>query len=705
MKKLIIATTVLIATSGIAQKSNGNKNITVKEVKTKLDRSKRPVAGPAPEVKLGKAEKFVLPNGLTVFVVENHKLPKVSFNLSLDLDPMTEGDKVGFVSMAGSLIGTATNTMTKDEINQKVDFIGATLSANSNGMYGACLKKHSDTFLKLYSDVLLNSKFTQEELDKLKTQAVSGLATEKTSPNAMSANLTKAVIYGKEHPYGEIQVEKNIENITLEDCKNYYSQNFKPNVGYLTIVGDITVAEAKTMMTKYLGNWEKGEVKKHDVPVVAPPLANKVAFSDKPGAAQSTIRISYPIDLKIGTPDDLKVKVLNKILGGGASARLFRNLRETYNFTYGAYSNISPDEYIGNFTASADVRTSATDSAINEFFKEMIRIKTEKVTEEELDAAKKNMAGTFSISLEQPATIARFALAIEKYKLPADYYQTYLTRLAAVTVDDVMEMAKKYIKPENAYILVVGDKAKVADGLKKYSADGKVSYYDYKGDIAVSIKPAPAGVTAETVLDAYVKAIGGKDALMSVKDETTVMEGAMMGQKLTIKITRKAPGMSKEEVTMGSMVLQKKVCNGKRVMQSGMQGSKELTGDELKNELLENTSYKELKYKELGYKYTLLGVDKLNDKDVYKLEMENPSGDKTTEYYDVTSGLKLRTETIISSRQGDAMVATDLGDYKEVGKVKYPHSIKIDQGGQIIDTKVISLEVNKKIKDTEFEIK
>lgn len=700
MKALYIsAAALLMAGSVYAQP-------TVKEVKTtKLDRSKRPQAGPAPEVKLGKAEKFVLPNGLTVFVVENHKLPKVSINLNMDLDPDTEGDKVGYVDMAGALLGTATTTMTKDQINEKIDFIGASLNTSAGGASGSCLKKHLDTYMKIYSDVLLRPKFTQEELDKLKNQAKSGLATEKSSPNAMIGNLTKAVMYGKDHPFGEVQTEQNVDNITLADCQGFYDQNFKPNVGYVTLVGDITVEEAKAMMTKYLGEWNKGEVKEREVAMVNPPLATKVSLVDKPGAAQSTIRITYPLDFKPGNPDELKVKVMNEILGGGASARLFRNLRETYNFTYGAYSSFSTNEYIASFTAFADVRTSATDSAVNEFLKEIIRIKSEKVTAEELDAAKRNMAGNFSIGLEHPSTIAQFALTMEKYKLPADYYQTYLTRLAAVTVDDIYAVAQKYVKPENTYILVVGDKEKVAESLKKYAADGKVTFYDYKGDAAVSIKPMPAGVTVDNVIDNYIKAIGGKEAMMAVKDETMVMTGEMMGRQISFNSRKKSPNKVFLEVKMGDMLLSKTVSDGKRIAQSGMGGNKELAGEELKQELAKNDMNLELKYKELGYNLTALGVDNINGADVYKVEVNDPSGKKHFEYYDVKTGLRVRSEVTEESPQGAVTVVTDFGDYKEVGKLKYPHTVTIDQGGMVIKSKVTSLEVNKKLKDGDFEIK
>ncbi|HLP11579.1 MAG TPA: pitrilysin family protein [Flavobacteriales bacterium] len=715
IQKSIYTAAALLLTGAVFAQNSGivnDKNTKTNKTTTKLDRSKRPVAGPAPEVKLGKAEKFVMPNGLTVFVVENHKIPKVSINMSLDIDPFKEGDKVGYVDMAGQLIGTATKTMTKDQINEKVDFIGAEISPSSGGLYGSCLKKHLDTYMQIYSDVLLNSVFKQDELDKIKKQTKSGLATQKSSPDAMMGNLSKAVIYGKDHAYGEVQTEANVDNITLEDCKGYYDQYFKPNVGYVTIVGDITVAEAKAMMDKYLAGWNKGEVKKHEVPPVASPKATKVSLANKGGAAQSTIRITYPLDFKPGNPDELKVAVMSKILGGDATARLFRNLRETYNFTYGAYSRVSTDENIGNFMAFADVRTMATDSAVGEFFKEMNKIIDEKVSVEELESAKKNMAGEFSIALERPSTIAKFANNIEKYKLPEDYYQTYLKRLSEVTVEDVQAMAKKYVRPEQAYILVVGDKEKVLNGLKKFSADGKVDLYDYLGDPEVLTKPIPAGITAQTILDNYIKAIGGKENLIAIKDEKISMEGSVQGQKLNFvtyhkAATKKAPYKFKEEMLFnGAMVVQSTTYDGKRLVETSMQtGSKEYTGAELTEKVDENQMYPEMRYKELGFTANAVGIDNLNGKDVYKLEVLDKKGNKSLKYFDVATGLKVRSEETKTSPQGSVTIITDFGDYKEVGKVKYPHSINIDFGQAAIAGKVTKVEQNAKMDDAVFTIK
>jgi predicted Zn-dependent peptidase len=171
---------------------------------------------------------------------------------------------------------------------------------------------------------------------------------------------------------------------------------------------------------------------------------------NKPGAPQSLVHIGYPVDYTPGHADDAKIKLMNEVLGGGASARLFRNIRETYNYSYGAYSSFRSDEFKGRFVCTADIRTSATDSAIREFMKELRRIASEPVGQDELDAARNNLAGNFSIALERPSTVAQFALNIEKYGLASDYYRNYLKRFEAVTVDDILQTARKYINPNKS---------------------------------------------------------------------------------------------------------------------------------------------------------------------------------------------------------------------------------------------------------------
>ena len=517
-----------------------------------LDRSKLPQAGPAPEVKIGNADSFVLSNGLKVFVVENHKLPSIAFSLVVDRDPIVEGKNAGYTSAAGQLLRTGTKNRTKDKLDEEIDFLGANLSTSATSIYASGLSKHADKIMAIVSDIILNPVFKQEELEKIRKQTLSGLAYQKDDPDAISTRVSSVIMYGKEHPYGEMDSEETVKSITLDMCKKYIDTYFRPNISYLAIVGDINKAKAKTLVEKYFGKWVKKDVPKNTFQNPKAPIVNKVALIDRASSVQSVISVCYPVELPIGSDDAMKTKVANLILGGSATGRLFMNLREAKAYTYGAYSNLTPDKLIGKFSASTKVRNTVTDSAITEIMNEMKKIRNEKVSETELQNAKNLLAGGFIRSLEQPATIANFAINIARYNLPKDYYKNFLKNLSAVTVDDVQAIAKKYIKPNNANIVIVGNAEEIAKNISKFSVSGKVDYYDIYGEkYDPNVKKVPEGLTVDQVLNKYVEAIGGKENILKVKDKTTKMSGAMQGMNITMTQSQKAPNKSHTLIDFG----------------------------------------------------------------------------------------------------------------------------------------------------------
>ncbi|MBP6810162.1 MAG: insulinase family protein, partial [Saprospiraceae bacterium] len=419
-------------------------------------RKNAPAPGNAPMVQIGKAETFKLENGLTVILVENHKLPKVSYRIFVDKDPVLEKDAAGYLDMVGELLSKGTTTRTKPQIDEQVDFLGASLFSDANGVNGSCLSKHSDKLLEIMSDVLLNPVFPQEELDKSKKRAESGLASQKDDANAIAGIVASVLRYGKDHPYGENMTEATLAKINLEQIKNHYNIYFKPNISYLVVTGDVTKAQAEKQAKQYFGKWAKGVVPTHNYGVPRAPEKTQVDFVHKAGAVQSVINITYPVDLQPGTPDVIPSRVTNTILGGYFNSRLNNNLREGHGWTYGSGSSLNPDKLVGSFNASASVRNVVTDSSIIEALKEMRRLSNEKVDQAELQVVKNVMAGNFSRSLEEPGTVATFALNTARYKLPADYYEKYLEVLQNVSAEQVQAMAQKYIRPNQAHILVVG---------------------------------------------------------------------------------------------------------------------------------------------------------------------------------------------------------------------------------------------------------
>ncbi len=665
-----------------------------------LDRSIRPAPAPAKELQIGSYETIVLPNGLKIFIVENSKIPQITMSLIFDYEPLMENDKCGVGEITGMLLKTATNTKTKAEIDDEIDFIGASISTSATAVYASSLSKHKEKLFELVSDIVVNPKFENSEFEKAKTQMISGLAASKNSPEAISDRLTKMLVYGKNHPYSETPTESTINNINLKDCQEFYSNFIRPNVSYLAIVGDIKKAEVVPLIEKYFSHWESSVYSKNIYKTPHAPEKITISIVDRPTAVQSSVTVAFPVELKPGTEDAMKARLMNSILGGGTS-RLFNNLREKHGFTYGAYSSLTPDKRIGIFSASSDVRNSVTDSAITEILFELKRIMNEPVDETELNLHKNEIAGGFALSLENPQTIASFALSTERYNLDKDYYKNYLKKLEALNISDVQYIAKKLLKPENIHIIVVGKAEEIAEKLKKFSPDAKIDYYDEEGkwyDPLKKTKPAPEGLTAENVIENYLTAIGGRKNLSKIKTISKKYATLMQGMLIEMKTSQKTPNKIYIEVGASGMILSKQIFDGNRAVSIlPMTGeTEELEGKELERMKIESVINLELNYEKQGIKLELLGIEDVNDNEAYKIAVIMPDGNKSFDFYDLKSGLKIRSV--------DDNGESNYSDYKDFKKIKYPNIITQEIQGQKIKFELKSIEVNKKIDDKLFTI-
>jgi len=641
----------------------------IQPVLAQVDRSTYPEPGPAPEIKLGDAASFTLENGLKVFVVENKKLPRIAVSLVLDRDPVLEKDKAGMLGLFGEMMMGGTTNRSKDELDEEVDFIGASLSASSTSLFASSLKKNQEKILELMSDVLYNPIFPEEELDKLKKQAISGLAASRDDPNSISGRLTAALNFGKDHPYGETETEATINAVTVADIKDYYETYFKPNIAYLAIVGDITSEEAEGLAKDYFESWKKGDVPKHTYPAPVVPTQNKVALVDRPASVQTVVNITYPLEMNTNHPDFLTTRLLNYILGGGASSRLFMNLREDKGFTYGAYSSIGSDKLVTSFSARASVNQTATDSAIHEFLYEIRKMAEAGVTEEELVAAKANLSGSFGRSLESPSTIASFAINTQRYGLPDDFYATYLQRLNAVTVDQVNAAAKKYLKPENMYITAVGNAKEIGE---KLSAFGEVARFTNMADPEREIDTSELNLTANEVLDAYLTAIGGEEAAMKIKTTKISMSAEVQGNKLNMITLQDSDNqvMVQRMFLMGNEMSKTLLKDGKATV-SAMGQNQTLPDEQFEYLKMSMWIVPELHYETMGYTITSDGVKDIDGETAYKVLITNPTGGELVNYYSTASGLKIRSEDSITG-------VTSYGGYDDFEGVLLPVQLSVE---------------------------
>ena len=661
-----------------------------------IDRSTMPTPGPDPVVKLGTAEKFSLENGLTVIMVENHKLPRVSATLRIDNQPYFEGEIAGVSGMMGSLLGRGTSSITKDEFNEKVDFLGASVNFFSSGASARSLKKYFSEVLGLMADGVKNSKFNQEEFEKEKEVTLENLKAEEKNIPAIASRVENVLVYGSKHPNGEFVSKKSVNKITLEDVKNNFNTYYKPNNGYLIIVGDINPKETKALVTALFADWQKGEIPVSNFPKPENVSTAEINFVNMSNANQSEISIVNTIDLTLGDKDYYAALLANKILGGGGSARLFQNLREDKAYTYGSYSRVSQDRQTGVFKATASVRNVVTDSSIVEIQKEINKIRYQKVSSKELQDAKEEYIGGFVMDVQKPATAANYALNIALYNLPEDFYANYIKNINSVTVDDVQNAAIKYFKGDKARIMVTGKGIDVLKNLEK--TDYIINYFDVEGnptDKPAMTLPIPEGMTVETVINKYIAAIGGEEKVLAVKTTVTIANATIQGTPLVMTMKAAAPNKVSQEISVMGNTMQKTVFNGTTGYSSSRGQKKDMTAEEIAKAKTESGIFKDLTYAS----GELLRIEPLEGKNAIVLKYKD-----SEIYYDMTSGLKVKEVKTVKTPDGkEVKTPTVYSDYKEVNGVKFPHAIGIKSGPMNLDFVVQEIKVNEGVSDADFK--
>ena len=675
--------------------------LSVTGIQAQVDRSQQPKPGPAPEINLGKPETFSLDNGLKVLVVENHKLPRVSMTLTMDNPPHAEGPKAGVAGLMGSMLGEGTKDIPKDKFNEEIDYLGANVNFFSSGAAANSLSKYFPRILELLSKGALNPNFTQEEFDIEKQRTIEGLKSAEKNVAANARRITQALSYGKDHPYGEFTTEETVEKLELQDVKDYYNKYFVPQNAYLVVVGDVKPAEVKQLVEQNFKNWEKKPLTTSPLPKVENVAQTQVNFVDFPNAVQSEVQVTNTVQLKKGDPDYFPVLVANQILGGGAEARLFLNLREDKGYTYGAYSSTGDDKYVARFTASASVRNAVTDSAVVAFLDELHKIRNEKVSPEELKNAKAKYTGDFVLALERPSTIAQYALNIETDKLPKDFYQNYLKKINAVTAEDIQRVAKKYFLADNARIVVVGKGSDVVPALENLTYNGKkipVKYFDKqvmpidKPDYNKKVDP---GMSVDQVFNKYIEAIGGKENVDKVNSVYMTAQAEIQGQKMDLNTKVTNSGKSMNEISMAGNVMQKQVYNGKEGFVVARGQKTPFTEEQLAAAKAEAHPFPEMMAKSAS----LEGIESVNGEEAYVVKMS----EDTKNYYSTQSGLKI--QSVKTASQGGQTMAIPITytDYREVKGVKFPFHISQTMGPMTLEFVVSDIKVNEGVTDTDFE--
>ena len=669
-----------------------------------IDRSQQPQPGPAPVIQLGEPERFTLNNGLTVLIVENNKLPRAAVSLSLDNSPIAEGELAGVSAMTAALLGKGSATIDKDSFNEEVDFMGATISFGSQSANASSLSRYFGRVLELMADAALHPNFTQEEFDKEKDILLDGIKSGEKSVTTAARRVENLLAYGKDHPYGEYVSKESVERVKLADVDAFYKRYFLPNNAYLVIVGDVDAGNLKKQVKKLFGKWKKKNLSTDPIPDVTNVSTTQIDFVNMPNAVQTEVTVQNTVSLRKKDADYFPLLIANGILGGGGEARLFLNLREDKGYTYGSYSSMGNNKYTASrFRASASVRNAVVDSAVVELLYEIDRMKKEVVSDEELNRAKAKYVGSFVRAVEQPSTVAAYALEIETEGLPDDFYTTYLESVNNVTKEDIQRVAQKYFLVDQARIVVTGKASEVLDNLEKVQfneSDISVSYYDKYGNVID--RPAsfelPDGVSAQSILADYIDAIGGQDAINAIRSLEVSYNANFMGNELEA-ISINTAEEQKQIVKMGGNVLATVIVNasGAKVEQMGnsMDLPPEMAADmqaiigiipELK--MMENESI------------TVSGIEEIDGQSAYALEMKGQSTTTTT-YYAVESGLKLKQTTVTEMMGQTQTQDSNYNDYKRFGSLLIPSSTSVPLGPQSVDATLGYVKINGEAVDTE----
>ena len=660
----------------------------------------QPKPGPAPTININKPQSFVLKNGLKVLVVENHKLPRVSFNLTLDNPPYAEGNKKGVSDILSGMLGNGTQTINKDAFNEEIDFLGADINFYASGASANGLSRYSKRILELLADGALNPLFDKAEFDKEKEKIIEGLKADEKSVAAIARRVENVLVFGKEHYRGEYTSEETLKNVTFDDVVLNYNTYFVPANAYLVIVGDVNFKEVKKEVERLFGKWRKAMAPQLTYTNPKDVQYSQINFIDAPNAVQSEIALVNLSNLKMTDKEYFSVLLANQILGGGGEGRLFLNLREKHGWTYGAYSSIGSGKYINKFRSSASVRNTVTDSAVVEFFNELKRIKTELVSEEDLRNAKAKYVGNFVMQIEKPSTIAGYALNKETQGLPEDFYENYIKNINAVTAEDIKNAANKYFLSDNTRVVIVGKAGDVLPGLETMSKREKlpIFYFDKYGNPTEKPevkKPIPAGVTAQTVLNNYINAIGGEKAVKNVKTLAVMSSGTVQGTPLELVVKTAPKKMGVEMKAMG-MTMMKQVVNEKEAYAVQQGQRKDFKDQELKDMQAEATTFKELALL-TDKDITLTGIENINGADAYAIK-----NGKSTYFYDVKTGFKVAEAKELEQGGQKMTQTTYYQDYKDVKGLKFPYKTIMNVG---IEIELITTEVkiNEGVTDADFK--
>lgn len=688
MNKLFVSS--LIVASGFAQQKPATPVKTPLAVYQTL---KYPALKP---VQLPKVEQFTLPNGLKVMILENHELPLASGSLRVRTGSLLEpADKAGLSGIVGQVMRSGgTKKRNGDALNAKLELIAANVEAgigDDSGTVGFnCLKENLDEVLELFKEVIVEPAFPQDRLDLVLTQTRSGISRRNDDPGGILNREFQNLVYGKDTAYGDHEEYATIGNVKREDLVSFHDRYFFPANAMLSIYGDVDTAAVKTKLEKLFADWTTQRPAVPAFPAVTRQKAAGVYIADKPDTEQTFFSIGH-LGGKLSDKDYAALTVMSNILGGAGtfSNRLMQSIRSDKSLAYGISSSWSADYlHEGTFQITGSTAAATTDKAILESLKEVKRMREEMVGPTELQAAKQRVENTFVFSFASPVQTLNRLMNYQYYGYPSDFINRYKDAVAKVTAQDILRVAKEYIKPEEFTIVAVGQTEKFAESLK---ALGEVKKLDItipqpKADAA----KADAGSLAagKAAIDTIAVKVGGKDKIAGVTDYVQIISSElnMGGNKVNVKQTNSwmKPMFFRQvnELPFGKIIA---FFDGEKGFLKAPQGEQPLAGPfaaQVKGQL-QRDYFVILQSNEVAGRSVNLVQEG-------EIELKDPSGSVMNLFYDPKTMLPSK----LTFTEGGISAEIGYGDFKEVSGLKLPMQLKITQNGQVSTQTVTDWKLN-----------
>jgi zinc protease len=642
---------------------------------------------------------FKLENGLRVIVLNDTTREDFSANLLVDYPLVLEGEHKGVSTLVTQLLGTATQLHSKAEIDSLLLSANCFLSVRGKEiLMNAPLEKREEV-LSLLAEFVQYPTFSAQELAQQKAALKRRIEAADHSVIDQSTQLADQLFFGADHPYGEKMSLENLANVSPEICQGFYKKYYRPVVSYLVVVGNVQAREIRFLVEKYFGSWQVSGAMFAAFYNPAPlPLSTRLSLVNIPAAPVLSLDIGYAIPLRPGTEDELTVALLEELLEDELSHAPWNE--------YPNIVSIVTDPHVGALRVQPGVlQPEMAEVAIRDVLDALSKLRNQLVDQGALARAKEKLLSqytTYQNLLVHKEGRAGKALSIVRFKLPRNYYDNDLQRINEMTSADILEVAREYLLPGRAHIVIAGDQA-IAPSLTRFAGDGKVHYYTREGKEieAMDVQLVTENITAEGVVEKFLAAIGGRSRLAAVKDLTWEATTKIQEGTLTMTKIKKNDEMFFGQLRIDDLNVLKIISDGRsaRVFQGNKE--KETTEEELDKFRTYAVIFPQLKYLDQGYQLKVVGSAVLNQRNVHILEVTTPTGKSSSQYYDANNGLLVRW---VSEEDGKTDI-WDYSDYRAVEGIKFPYqSILTGLAEESWLYRVKNIKLNQGIPDDLFNV-